>query len=391
MRSKQLLGAVGLAGLVLLAGCGGFFPPNTTTTTTSTTGDYFYVANAGSASVAASVVGFSITSGVLGEVSSTATALQSGFTPTSVVVDRQDGLVYVGGNGAIYCFSIGTGGVLTAVSGGGASIAGTVESMATSPDGQWLLALVYTTSDSIQISVLGINTSTGVLATTGSVASVAGPTAIPPKTIRISPAGNFVAVALGTLGDVCYGFTTSTGVFTTSTTIPLLSTSVSDNALTFSANSNYLFVGSTGSASGLSFISIYPISSTGVLQNVGTPLTIPSGDSPVALETDSTGTYLYSANHSSASNISGYTFNNTTGKLTALTNSPFSASPSLTAMARDKSGDYMIATSSNGGTTGSNDVTLYGFDVYNAGQLDAIAVSTSGTDPAESIAVGVTH
>jgi hypothetical protein len=67
--------------------------------------------------------------------------------------------------------------------------------------------------------------------------------------------------------------------------------------------------------------------------------------------------------------------------------SPFAASSGIQALARDKSGDYIVAVS----YSGSSDVTLYGFDEYSLGRLDAIVGVVSGTDPAESVAVAATH
>jgi 6-phosphogluconolactonase len=394
MRSKALLGVLALGAMNLFTACGGGFfsdpnAPTTTSSTGSTTGDYVYVVNAGTTSL----VGFSLSSGSLAGVSSTAYGLTAGLAPTSVVVTRQDTFVYVGGSGAIVCYSIGTGGVLTSVT-GGTTTSTDVVSMATSPDGQWLLALSAYGAIA-DISVYAINTSTGVLTQQGSTITATFPSTggigpVVPHALRISASGDYVAAALGTAGDALFSFTTSTGVLSQIDNVaPTYDTSTalynSDNALTFSTASNYLFIGTTGQTTGASFITSYPITTSSTL---GTAQQIASGDAPAALETDSTGSYLYSANHGST-NISGYTFTN--GVLAAMATSPFASSADLNALVRDKSGDYIIAVSGEGGTTGSNDVTLYGFDVYTPGRLDAIAASSSGTDPAGSNAVGATH
>ena len=395
MRLKATMGMLALGAMNLLTGCGGFFsdPNSTTSTAGSTTGDYFYVVNASTDSL----VGFSLSSGALAGVSSTGYGLSANLAPTSVVVTRQDTFVYVGGSGAIVCYSIGTGGVLTSVTGGTTTTTDIV-SMVTSPDGQWLLAL-SSYGGTAELTVYSINTSTGVLTQQGNTLSITFPSnnsigPVVPHTLRISASGAYVAAALGTAGDALFSFNTAAGngsltqIDNVPPSLPAgSSTYNSDNALTFSSGSNYLLIATTGQTTGSSFIETYPITTSNTL---GTSQQIASGDAPSALEMDSTGAYLYSANHGSA-NISAYTFSSTTGALAAMSGSPFASSADLNALARDKSGDYIVAVSGAGGTTGSNDVTLYGFDVYVAGRLDAIAVSASGTDPAGSNAVGITH
>jgi 6-phosphogluconolactonase (cycloisomerase 2 family) len=392
MNRNTLLGALAVGAVCWMTGCAGFFSdPNTTTSTSgSTTGDYIYVANQTSNTVA----GFAVGTGTLTAVASTGYALTASLAPNAVVVNRQNGLVYVGGAGAIQCFSIGSAGVLTAVTTGGITVTGTVESMATSPDGQWLLALIELgggTTATAEVAVYGINTSTGLLTQTGQIAAITfsstiGP--VTPKLIRISAAGNYAAAALGTAGDAFFTFTTSNGGLTqvanVKPSVDGAGNILSDNTLTFDLTGTHLFIGTTGVGTGTSFIQTYPISS-GVL---GTGVSIVSGDSPASLEIDSTGAYLYSANRGS-SNISGYTYTN--GTLTAMSTSPFGASSGIGALVRDKSGNYIVGVASTNGTAGTYDVTLYGFDAFTAGRLDEVAVAAAGTDPAGSVAVAATH
>jgi 6-phosphogluconolactonase len=390
---RRLLGVFAVAVLMALGGCGGFFSdPNTTTSSTgSTTGDYIYVVNAATDSLS----GFSLASGSLVNVATSAYGLTSGLSPASAVVSRADTFVFVGGNEAIYCYSIGTGGVLTAVSGAGTTTTGDVVSMATSPDGQWLLALSNSsTATGAVVTVYGINTSTGVLTAQSTVSvtfnSGVGIGTVVPHQIKIASTGDYAAVSLGTAGDAFFTFTTSTGVLVQTVNVVPAATSgnyLSDNSIAFNPAGTELFIGTTGQVSGGSYISAYPITSAGLL---GTVQTISTGNSPASLETDSTGAYLYSANVASGT-ITGYTISSA-GALAAMTNSPFATSAGVTALVRDQSGDYLVAVSEEGGTTTTTyDVTLYAFDKYTAGQLDAISTSASGTDPAGSIAVAATH
>ena len=258
-------------------------------------------------------------------------------------------------------------------------------------NGQWLLALIYTTQGTAQITVYGINQTSGLLTAQSSINPTFTGTLgkLSPSQIRISPSAAYVAACMGAAGDVLFSFNTAAnyGVLTQLETIPpTTQTSTgfinSDNSIAFSTNSAYLFVGTT--SSGNSFISTYPIGSTGVL---GTGSPIASGNAPKSLEMDSSGTYLYSANFSDGT-ISGYSLAN--GALTSL-GTAFPASAGVTALVRDKSGDYIISVASTSGASGTDDVTLYGFNTFSAGQLQEVAVSASGSDPAGSIAVGATH
>lgn len=357
----------------LLTGCG-FFPPVTSSTSTSAaTGDYVYVVNQTSDTVSAFAVG----TATLTSVGST--TLIAGLAPASIAVTRPNTFVYVGGNGAISCFSIGTGGALTAVSGGGASATANFVSLDTSPDGQWLLSLDSITS---VVYVYKINTSTGALTLNATTTyAVPGAGTLSQRMIRVAPNGAYVGIALGPAGDVIFPFTTSTGILGAGNNLAV-STAYSDNALTFDATSGYLLIARGITGTGTSGIATYNVNSTGALSPVQT--LIASGNAPYSLALDSTGAYVYAANRADAT-ISGYTL--ASGNLTALASSPYASGAAVTALARDSSGKYIIAAASGG----SSDVTLYSFDAVTAGKLDAVATAISGTDPAGSIALAATH
>jgi 6-phosphogluconolactonase len=306
------------------------------------------------------------------------------LSAASVAVSRQNTFVYVGGQGGIACFSIGTGGALTATTACNLTSTGDFVSLDTSPDGQWLVGL-----DGVNhsINIYGINTSTGVLTLNGT--ATAYPLTMNSNTsvaeaVKFAPTGTYLAVALGTSGDVVYPFTTSTGVLgTTGQEIQFTAsnTTSSDNALVFDSTASYLYIARLISGTGNSRVASYSISTAGIPTAVQTAA---SGDGPFAIMIDSTGTYLYAANRSSA-NISGYSI--ASGAFTALSGSPYSSGLSATALVEDNTDKYVIAAASNG----SYDYTLYSFDALTAGKLDAVSVGASGSDPAGSIAVAATH
>jgi len=381
MRLKQWAGAWAAGVMFLLTGCAGFFvSTNSSSTTSSSSGDYLYAVNSLTDTLSEYVVG----SGALTLVSGSPLALASGLAPVSVTVSRPDTFVYVGGADAIEVYSIGTGGALTSVSGGGIVVQNTnFISLDTSPDGNWLIAL-DSVSDTVRI--YGINASTGVLSVGNAltIAGISGAGTMTPKDIRISPNGDYLAVALGTGGVVLFSFNTSTGALTESPT-GIYSSAYTDNAVCFDSTSAYLWVARAGATTGTSGVATFSISTAAIPTGVGSLAS--SGDSPYALIVDSTDAYVYSANRSSGT-ISGYA--NASGILTPLTTSPFPSGILATALAEDNTHAYIIA----GSYGGTPDLTLYQFDAFTAlapGKLDAIATTASGTDPAGTIAVATTH
>ena len=383
MRSKALLGALSVAALGLLAGCAGFFPPLTTTTTTATSGDYVYVVNQTTNSLSE----FSLASSALTAISGSPVSLSgaiASLSAASIAVTRQNTFVYVGGQGGIACFSIGTGGALSEVTTSNLTSLGDFVSLDTSPDGQWLVGL-----DGVNhsINIYGINASTGVLTLNGTALAyplVMGGNTSVAEAVKFSPTGAYVAVALGTSGDVVYPFTTTTGslgVTGQEIVFSQTGTNTSDNALVFDSAAAYLYVARLGSGTGNSRVASYSISSAGVPTAVQTTV---SGDSPYGIMIDSTGTYLYTANRGSA-NISGYSI--ASGVFTALSGSPYASGLSATGLVEDNTDKYIVGVASNG----SYDYTLYSLDALTAGKLDAVSVGASGSDPARSIAVAATH
>ncbi len=365
--------ALGLTALV--SGCGGFFVDQKTTTTTgSSSGDYVYVVNQTTDTLSE----FSVGAGTLTTVAGSPIALVAGLAPASVAVSRANSFVYVGGNGAISAYSIGTGGALTAVNGGAAATANFV-SLETSPDGQWLLGLDSLTQS---IYVYKINTSSGALTlnSTATFTAPGGGTAAQ-RSIRISPSAAFVAAALGPGGDVLFTFNTTTGVLTQTAGVQLL-TGFQDNSVVFDANSAFLFVARYGGTSGSGGISSYSVSSAGLLTVVQTLAA--GGNAPYGLLLDATGAYMYAANRGDGT-VSGYSVTN--GNLTGLPSSPFAAGASPLALVEDNSKKYVIGVAAGG----SSDVTLYAFDAVTNGKLDAVGVIASGSDPAGAVAVAATH
>jgi len=365
------------SGLLLPMGCGNFwvYPGSLTGSGSSASGDVVYVANAAVETVAAFTVG----SGTLTAVTGSPYSL--GAVPTAAVVTPADTFLYVGTTGVIYGYSIGTGGVLTALNNGSGVAIADVAAMVVSPDGGWLLAL---DGNGLTIDEYQINTTTGALSPgAGASYAISGATVVP-HGMAISSIGNnedYVFLALGTGGDLVYQLNYSTGLLSSLQTLAPISSTTSDNAVTASPNGSYLYIARSGTNGGLA---AYSIGTNGVL----TPLTgspFATGTQPYSVVVNNAGTAVYVANRGSGT-ISGYSIGSG-GVLTALSGSPYTSGSSVTALTLDQSGNYLLA-AANGG---SPDLTMYSFDSVTAGKLDLSATTATGTDPVGAVAIAATH
>src|SRR5215471_21802462 len=136
MQNKQRRGVrlfaalLSLAALGALMGCGNFFIKETTSSSSSS--DLIYVANATTETLSGYIVG----SGALTAISGTPLSLS--YVPKALVVTRPNTFLYVAGPSAVYLYTNGTDGVLTA---DGAASYTDVVSLDVSPDGNWLVGL----------------------------------------------------------------------------------------------------------------------------------------------------------------------------------------------------------------------------------------------------------
>jgi 6-phosphogluconolactonase len=369
---RRSAAAVGLFGLTFTLGCPGFFVYPGTASTSGSNGDYVYIANATTDSVA----GFSVGTGTLTAVSGSPYSLP--FSPTAAVVNPADTILFVAGSSLIYAYSIGTGGALTVLNSGVAVGTAYTVSMVISPDGQWLFAL---DGNGLTVDEFLINATTGVLSqVTGASYSISGATVVP-RAITVSPNGQYVFVALGTGGDLVYPFNTSTGVLSSPLTLAPVSSTTSDNGLAVSPNSAYLFIARSGTGSG---VAAYAIGTGGSLTEVsGGAYT--AGNQPFSVVVNTAGTDVYVANQLD-STISGFSIGSG-GALTAISGSPYTSGSAVTALAVDRTADYLLAAARGG----SPDLTMYSYDQTTAGKLDLSTSTATGTDPTGAVALALTH
>ena len=380
--AKRGAAALGIWTLMLTVGCGTFFVyPGNLPSSSSSTGDYVYVANATTSTLA----GFSVGTGKLTTVSGSPYAL--GFVPTAVVVNPANTIVFVAGTNGIFgyinAYSIGSGGALTLLHSNNLG-SGSEVSIDVSPDGNWLVgldangpALGEAIVDKYQITA-----STGqlTLATGGSYTFPTGTATIVPSGIKFAPNGNYVFAAVGTAGDLEFTFNTSSGALASNQKI-VLASGVSDNALTVSPSSSYLYIARSGTGGG---VGVYAIGSNGVLTPVsGSPFS--AGSQPFSVVVNSAGTNVYVANQID-STISGFSVASS-GALTFLSGSPYTSGSQVDGLAIDNSKNYLLATA----RSGSPDLTMYSFDSAAAGKLDSSTSAQTGNDPAGAVAIAATH
>jgi 6-phosphogluconolactonase (cycloisomerase 2 family) len=388
-----------VAALPFTTGCAGFwvYPGSQNgSSSSSSTGDYVYVANYNTLTLA----GFAVSSGTLTALSGSPYAL--GFVPTAIVVNPTNTIVFVAGvsgaYGVINSYAIGTGGTLSLLA---SNLVGSADevSIDVSPDGQWLVGLdeIGATSNDARVDVYQIDSSTGVLtASAGTTYPLTGVT-VDPLAIKFGPSlGNgtyCLFTALGTGGVVEFTFTSNTSSSTPTESLggsvvvlPPGSTTVSDNAQAVSGS--YLFIAQSGAVNGAAAngVAVYTIGSGGALTSVtGSPFA--AGDHPFSVAVNKAGTDVYVANQADDT-ISGFSIGSN-GALTALGGSPFSShlGTSVWALAVDNSGDELLAAANGGGP----DLTMYSFDQGTPGALDYSTSTVTGTDPTEPVAIAATH
>jgi 6-phosphogluconolactonase len=208
-----------------------------------------------------------------------------------------------------------------------------------------------TNSTANTVSAYAINPTTGVLSTT---AGTAQPTGAQPYSVSVDPAGRYTYVANHSSNNISvYSIASSTGALTaidangavtgTQSTIAAGTYPIS---VTVHPSGKFAYVVNESSAN----ISVYSVdTTTGALSAIdadsapGTQATIATGTRPFAVTIDPLGKFAYVANYgdgSTASTISAYTINQTSGALTAL--APVAAGTGPSSIAIDPTGKFAV-------------------------------------------------
>ncbi|MBB6143264.1 6-phosphogluconolactonase (cycloisomerase 2 family) [Silvibacterium bohemicum] len=357
---------------LLLGGCGQFFPKESSNPTPpGGSGNYVYVANGETGTIA----GFSVGTSSIAAVSGSPNSL--GVAPSAMAATPSGSFLYVSSiAGVIFGYSIGSNGALTLLNGGSPLISSiTPTAMAVDQSGNWLIAV-----DPTPIAyIFPINTSTGLLGQQAQLTLDPGVqnTTELQNTIVFSPNNNFVYISLGAGGVDTFTFNATTGALTgpTGNLKPKQSTNGAQG-LAVDPGNKYLFV----AESGTDIVRVLSIGTTGgVTEVTGSPYAV--GVGPTAVLVDSTGSYVYVANKTS-NTISAFLLS-ATGGLTAIAGSPFTTGTTPVGLAEDITDKYLEVAN----TGGSPDLQLFSILTTTPGALQSFATATTGTDPTGALAV----
>ena len=384
MKATRWVATLLLGAMPLLNGCAGFWdPPSSSTTTTTTTtlsSGIFYVLNVETAQI----VAYYVSSGTLTQIATYATPA----SPITLTVAPSNSYLYLSTSGGIYAYTISTSGTLTLANISNVISTDTPYAMQVDSTGSWL---VEATSGIAELYAIPLSTSTGLpTSTTEQYVGLAGSSI---QQLVISPDNTHVFVAMGTGGTAIVPFTSSNSdPFGTVSTIAVAGSSGAALSVAVDPSDRLLYIGETDATSGSNSGGLRVFKYGSFTELSGSPYAS-GGLAPYSILPISTGSYVYVANRQTASGstglIEGYsvTSSSSTYALTAL-GSTFSGNGTNTvALAEDSTDQFVFAVS----VGGSYDLTGYVFDSTNAGYLDTVVESTTGTDPVQASAIAAVH
>jgi 6-phosphogluconolactonase len=371
MFGRRLFTGCGLAGLLLLAGCGDFFSNGTSGGGGgSTVASYAYVGTQTGVLASYSVSSTGALAGLSGSPLQLATAAITGLA-----VNPANSFLYTGVSGVgIFGLSINsTTGVPSLIN--TSALATDVDPSALVVDPAGTHLLVAGIANGVPaVGEYSINSDGTLSPMTGSPVTIGLPSGSNVANalitnISVAPNSSFVFVTLGQLGVALMPFTT-TGDLSANTSVvtPKTSGNVSNQDLGVAVNpgSTLLFVGETNVG-----IRVFTIASN-FPEVSGSPF--PAGGQPRSIVLDGAGDRLYAAN-TTDSTISGYAVA-ASGTLTPLTGSPYSSvGPQPYWLTLDKSQTFLL----DANLGGSPNLQLFSFDATTVGKLDPGATVTNLT------------
>ncbi len=344
----------------------------------------FYVLNAGTKQIA----GYYVNSGALTALTGSPYSVPA--APLSMAIAPNGRFLYVGTIDGIYVYSIASNGSLSLGNNSGIISPDQPVSMQVSANNNWLLEVAPG-----YIYAIAIDSSNGTIASkteqllTLRAASV--------EQIAISPDSSYVFVAMGEGGTEAIAFnagaTADTDPLGVSTHIPLINSAGAALSVAVDPDSTprLFYIGETAatSSSNSGGLRAFQFSSLGgtLTEISGSPFPT-SGLAPYSILPISSGDYVYVVNRqlsgSTTGVIAGFSIgsNNSTYNLTTL-GSTFSVGTNPVALAQDSTGNFVFAVDYGG----SPDLRGYQFDSINAGYLDGVLSSATGTDPVQASAI----
>jgi 6-phosphogluconolactonase (cycloisomerase 2 family) len=216
-----------------------------------------------------------------------------------------------------------------------------VSSIAITPDSKYLYV-----SDNVQLNGFSINQTSGALTALPGFPMTLG---TQPFSVATSPDGKYVYVSDDS-DDTIYGFSvnSSTGALTAIPGSPFPCLVSACDGLTVDGAAKFVYA----SAQGDKAVQGWKIGTNGALTSVGA--SIGAGLTPFQVIADPLGRYIYTMNDQD-DNYNGYSINTSTGVLTSIAGSPFTASGQPQGGVVDPSGKFVYASDcSNDKITGSS-------------------------------------
>jgi 6-phosphogluconolactonase len=371
MFGRRLFTGCGLAGLLVLAGCGSFFSNGTSGGGSgSTVASYAYVGTQTGVLASYSVSSTGALAGLSGSPLQLATAAITGLA-----VNPANSFLYTGVSGVgIFGLSINsTTGVPSLINTSALATDVDPSALAVDPAGTHLL-VAGIANGVPAVGEYNINSDGTLSPMTGSPITIGLPSGSNVANalitnISVAPNSSFVFVTLGQLGVALMPFTT-TGTLSANTSVvtPKTSGNVSNQDLGVAVNpgSTLLFVGETNAG-----IRVFTIAAN-FPEVSGSPFA--AGGQPRSIVLDGAGDRLYAAN-TTDSTISGYAVA-ASGTLTPLAGSPYSSvGPQPYWLTLDKSQTFLL----DANLGGSPNLQLFSFDATTVGKLDPGATVTNLT------------
>lgn len=284
----------------------------------------------------------------------------------SASTDPSGKFVYIGagGNSKIFGYAIAQDGTLQALPGAPfVTSAASPSGLAITPDGKFL----YAADRSSGTSAAPGNLDAFMINANGSLTPLMPPsysTGGNPDDVVIDPTGKFLYVA-GFGNSMVNEFSlASDGSLKAIASIS--SGGSHPQSLTIDPSGKFLVVANHDSAS----VGVFAINgTTGKLSAVsGSPFA--TGHGPVSVRIDPTGSFVYVANQTD-NTISAFALNSTTGALTRVAGSPFVDLGSATALAIDAAGFYLMATNS-----AANETAVFSIDAASGALTSLRSVRT---------------
>jgi 6-phosphogluconolactonase len=206
-----------------------------------------------------------------------------------------------------------------------------------------------------------------------------------PVAMVISPADNAAFVANQTANSVSIYAVNSDGTLTA--TSAALAVGTNPTGLAIDPAGKFLFVANEGTSddptSGT--VSVFSMSSTTLKEVAGSPFPTEAvgattGSGPVSLVVPPVGNYLYVANRF-AGTVSAFSFDDTTGALTPVPNSPYAVGLAPQGIAVSRDGNYVFVAN-----TGSNNVSV--FSICAAASATCLAPNGSMTAAGTPVSAG---